>query len=100
MGEAKIIRYDAGVLARDLAVDVVGESGDAVRAFERSPAWLRLQQLIEAERMAQINRVITSNPDMTTMPEVNFAQGVNYALGKLYEFMDKILQEASRARNE
>jgi len=72
-------------------------AGDAVRAFERSPAYLRLSQLLESTRQRQHDQLYR-NPVGVDRDEYVFASGVVSMIDDVYKFFDKILEEAGSAR--
>lgn len=71
-------------------------AGDAIRAFEQSPAWARFVQELEKHKQYQYKLLHTA--DMQEHLKLAKAGGILQAIDEVYAIMDRILEEAAQAR--
>lgn len=86
------IELETRVLTQDEAIG----AGDVVRAFDHSPAWFRLQQLVYLER-ERIRKILDDRPCSHGKDDYAEAAGNLRGLKRLEEYLDKITSEAIAA---
>lgn len=89
-------RYSDIELEVLLSKDDVSRAGDCVRAFEHSPAWFRMAQLLYVER-GRISRILREKPSSKTLADYAEASGKLAALDQFEKWLDQITSEAIAA---
>jgi len=84
-------------LSGNLGVDDVFKAGEVMRMFEASPAWYRLQQLLEKQRV-RYEETIYRKPQMMNMTDYAEAAGALNMIDTVYDSLTQIIEEAAKER--
>src|SRR5690606_2908466 len=86
-------------LDRQLTKDDLMLAGDAVRAFEKSPAWLILQRELEDLRRRQ-EKLLYGSTDKVETIGTGYVMGAVQTIENVYRIFDSILSEAVKLREQ